>query len=587
VNGLTGALWRGARAAGPGAVWRLVLAALAAAVTEAAGVGLTATAVWLICRAAQQPPLAVLAVAIVLVRALAIGRGGFRYVERLIGHDTVLRVLAGLRGRLFDALVPLAPTGLTGLRRGDLVTNAVSDVDAVQDLLLRVAIPKFASVVVGATALIWAVKELPSAGIALGAGLVLAGFVVPALAASAQDGAGERLRAAKAELAATTVDLVEGVEDLLVNGAAERFAERNRAAARAVAALERRRARVQGRLEAASLLAQLLTTAAVGWLAIGGQQAGRLDSVMVAVLVLVTLTTLEVARPLRAAGEQLGTQLAAIRRLRAIFALSTPDEPAEPKPAPARPVSVVVEGLTLTYPEADRPALSGVDLTVPAGARVAVVGPSGSGKSTLLLAVARLARPDAGRISLSGTDIADLSGTDLRPGLVGALTQDARLFAGSVRSNLLLAKPDASTDELWAALDRAGAADWVRGTADGLDSLVGRDGDQVSGGERQRLTLAMALLSDPDVLLLDEPTESLDPETADTVLADAIRAAAGHTLLVVSHRLRGLEGMDTIVVLQDGRVTQCGAPADLVAVPGYYREQYLAEVAAPELLTTR
>ena len=572
------------RAAGPGRLARLALAALAGAVTEAAGVALTATAVWLICRAAQQPPLAALAVAIVLVRALAIGRGGFRYVERLIGHDTVLRVLAGLRGRLFDALVPLAPVGLPGLSRGDLVTNAVSDVDAVRDVLLRVAIPAFSVVVVGGVSVIWTLAVLPSAAVALAVGIVLAALVLPAVAAVRQGRDGERLRSAKADLAGIVVDLVEGMEDLVVNGAAERFAARNRAAAGAVARLERRGATAQGLLEAGSILVQLATTVAVGALAIG---AGRLDSVLVTVLVLVVLATLETARPLRAAGEQLGTRLAALRRLRAVCRQRVTDEPTEPRPAPARPVSVEVRGLTVRYPGADRPALSDVDLTVPARARVAIVGPSGSGKSTLLLALARLAQPESGRICLSGTDIATLSGPDLRPGLVGMLTQDARLFTGSVRANLLLARPDADAARLWSVLELAGAAGWLRSRAAGLDTLVGRDGERLSGGERQRLTLAMALLSDSDVLLLDEPTESLDPATADAVLADTIQAAAGRTLLVVSHRLRGLAGMDTIVVLRDGAVAQCGGHARLLAEPGYYREQYLAEAAAQALAGTR
>ncbi|HEX4223524.1 MAG TPA: thiol reductant ABC exporter subunit CydC, partial [Pseudonocardiaceae bacterium] len=282
-------------AVGPARLARLALAALAGAVTEAAGVTLTATAVWLICRAAQQPPLAALAVAVVAVRALAIGRGGFRYVERLVGHDTVLRVLAGLRGRLFDALVPLAPVGLPGLRRGDLVTNAVSDVDAVQDMLLRVAIPAFSVLVVGSASMTWALVVLPSAAVALAVGMIATGLVLPLAAAVRQGRDGERLRSAKAELATTVVDLVEGLEDLLVNGATERFAQRNRAAAGAVAKLERRGATTQGLLEAGSILVQLATTVVVGGLAIG---SGRLDSVMVTVLVLVALTTLETARPL-------------------------------------------------------------------------------------------------------------------------------------------------------------------------------------------------------------------------------------------------------------------------------------------------
>jgi ATP-binding cassette, subfamily C, bacterial CydC len=551
---------------------RLLLAALASVAYEASAVALTGVATWLICRAAEQPPLGALGVAVVLVRALAIARGCFRYVERLAGHDAVLTLMARLRGRFFDALVPLAPGGLAHHRRGDLLVRLASDVDAVQDLLLRLVLPTFAVSVVGGAGVAWFWTVLPAAGAALGTGLVVAGIGLPAAALLvSRTDAG--LSAAKAELASRTVDLVDGVEDLLLAGAHGEAARREQAAADVVAGLERRRARLRAALSGTAVLVQLGTCAAVGRAALRGD----IDPVMTAVLVLTALALMEETLALRAAAEQLGAVVLSVRRVRGVLVGRVADEPAQPARAPEGPVSVVLTDVCVVHPGAERPALSDVSLNVPAGARVALVGPSGSGKSTVLAVVLRFVRPRTGRVSVGGTDLNLLRGADLRPRLVGGLTQDAALFSGSIRSNLLLADPDADESRLWEVLTRVGAGNWVRGLPHGLDTMVGRQGDRLSGGERQRLSLAVALLSDPAILVLDEPVESLDPETADLVVTDMIAATSGRTVLMVSHRLHGLEEMDEIVVMRHGRVAQRGRHADLVRRPGYYRDAYEAE----------
>jgi thiol reductant ABC exporter CydC subunit len=562
---------------------RLAVAAVAGALYEACSVGLTATATWLICRAAQQPPLAALVVATVLVRALAIGRGAFRYAERLAGHDAVLTLMARLRGRFFEALVPLAPSGLTEFRRAELLARLASDVEAVEDLLIRAVLPAFAVFMVGGASVVWAFTLLPQAGLALALGLLVAGLVLPVGSALMMYRTGVRLSAAKEELAAGTVDLVEGVEDLLLNGAYEGASQQGWAVADAVVRIERIRAGWQAVLSAVGVLVQLGTCAAVGWFAL----TSRLDPVMVAVLVLASLAVLEVALPLHAAGERWGALVTSLRRVRTVLALRVADDPQEPVRAPETPTTVSLIDVSVIYPGAAAPSLSGVSLSVPAGARVALVGPSGSGKSTVLALVLRLVRPGTGRVELSGTDINALAGADLRPRLVAGLTQDAALFSGSIRSNLLLADSDATDARMWAVLARAGAEPWVRQLPDGLDTWIGRQGGRLSGGERQRLALAVALLSDPSVLVLDEPTESLDPAAADAVLADTVHATAGRTVLLVSHRLHGLEDLDKIVVLDGGRVVQCGAHKDLISQPGYYQERYRAEVggAASNLVT--
>jgi ABC-type transport system involved in cytochrome bd biosynthesis fused ATPase/permease subunit len=208
----------------------------------------------------------------------------------------------------------------------------------------------------------------------------------------------------------------------------------------------------------------------------------------------------------------------------------------------------------------------GVDLELPPGRRVAVIGASGAGKSTLLAAIARFVVPERGGILLGGADLGRVPEAELRRTVSGAL-QDAHVFHTSVRNNLLPARPGATDEQLHDALRRAGLLDWVLSLPERLETVVGSDGDRLSGGQRRRLVLARALLAAPPVLLLDEPTEGLDPATADAVLADVLAAGRGSSLVLVTHRTAGLEAMDEVLVMDGGRIVRRGAPRAVLGLP--------------------
>jgi ATP-binding cassette subfamily C protein CydCD len=258
-------------------------------------------------------------------------------------------------------------------------------------------------------------------------------------------------------------------------------------------------------------------------------------------------------------------------------------QPEQPRQAPASPFPVTVQGLAARHAGQDRDALAGLDLTLEEGRRVAVVGPSGSGKTTLAQVLLRFLDADAGSYTLAGVDAYALHGDDVRQ-LVGLCAQDAHLFDSSLRENLLLARKDATEDELRAALGRARLLDWAGGLPDGLDTLVGEHGARLSGGQRQRLALARALLADFPVLVLDEPAEHLDLPTADALTADLLAATEGRTTLLITHRLAGLEAVDEVIVLDQGRVVQRGTYAELVAVDGPLREMAEREAASESLV---
>ncbi|MEV4243189.1 thiol reductant ABC exporter subunit CydC [Streptosporangium canum] len=547
---------------------RMALAAAAGAAAELAGLGLIGSAAWLITRAAEQPPLAALSVAIVGVRAFATSKGVFRYGERLAGHDVALRAQATTRERLYQALIPAGPLNHRG---ADLLSRMVDDTDAAQDLLVRCLLPAVAALVTAVTTVVIALFLLPAAALVLLAGLAVAGVLIPAGTAAAARRWSARIAPARADLAARVADLVHGSADLAAYGAGDRALAACAEADARLAALERRQARGNAVATGLGMLAQGLTVLAIVLVA---QNSGA-GSVATAVLALTSLVSFEPVLPMAAAGERLTGVLAALRRLREVRA--TPPavtDPAAPVPVPDGPPTVEIDDLVVRHSADRSPALNGVSLTLTPGRRVALVGPSGAGKSTLLSALMRLVEPESGTIRLSGVEIGRLSADDARRVMTG-LTQDPYVFQASLRDNLRLAGPEAGEDALAEAVRRARLERWVERT--GWDTVLGEDGRTVSGGQLQRLALARALLNDPPVLLLDEPAEALDEETADALMADLLDATHGHTTLLVTHRLRGLEQVDEIVVLENGSVIQRGTHGELVDTPGYYRDLWRSE----------
>ncbi|QXE35863.1 thiol reductant ABC exporter subunit CydD [Streptomyces sp. GMY02] len=558
---------------------RFVLALLLGSCALGSAVGLMAVSGWLISRASEQPPVLYLMVAVTATRAFGIGRAVFRYAERVVSHDAVLRTLADLRVAVYRRLERIAPAGLGGTRRGDLLSRLVADVDELQDYWLRWLLPAGTALLVAAGTVGFTAWLLPEAGAVLAAGLLVAGVGVPLVSAACARRAEHRLAPARGALATRVADLLRGTAELTVAGALRSRLRQVREADGTLTAIAARGASAQALGGGLSALACGLTVAAAALVGVAAVRAGRLDGVELAVVVLTPLAAFEAVTGLPLAVRHRRRAVRSAERVCEVLDAPVPvQEPERPAPAPVSPFPLEVRGLSARYAGQRRDALSGLDLTLTAGKRVAVVGPSGSGKTTLAHVLLRFLDAREGDCRLGGTDLGSLDGDTVRR-FIGLCAQDAHLFDSSVRENLRLARTDATEDELREALRRARLLDWADSLPAGLDTLVGEHGARLSGGQRQRLALARALLADFPVLILDEPAEHLDLATADALTADLLEVTEGRTTLLITHRLRGLDAVDEVIVLDGGRAVQRGTYAELAAGEGPLRRMLERERA--------
>ncbi len=541
---------------------RFAPALLAGFGTAASAVALLAASAWLIARAAEQPLVMYLSVAVVGVRAFALSRGVFRYLERLSGHDAALHQLAGVRADLVRDLVPLAPDGLGRAQRGGLLSSVVDDVEELQNLPLRVVLPLVTAVTTALAAVVF------TAFVSWPAALAMLGCLAAAFAVAVAVGwaAGSRAERAIAPLRAAVADavhdLVTNLDVLTAYGAVDAARDRVRGADAALRRAVVRRGGAQGLTSGAvSVLAGVASLAALV-VAAPAVTGGALSGPGLAVVVLLPMAVFEVFGPVPLALASWRQVRAAAERIDAAVPERIPeglprDEPAATGEAPALGAGLELLGVGAHWPsrsdaDGDAGRLDDVDLRVGPGERVLVTGPSGAGKTTLAHVLVRFL-DFSGSFRIGGVDAREISGDDLRR-TIGLIEQSPYLFDESVRQNLLFARDTATDADLWAVLSRVGLAEWARERG-GLDARVGDRGGLVSGGQAQRLALARALLRGFPVLVLDEPTAGVDPAASDALLTDLLGAVGREQAVVLVSHVEVPPGLvDREVHLEGGRI---------------------------------
>jgi ATP-binding cassette, subfamily C, bacterial CydC len=480
-----------------------------------------------------------------VLRGLGVARVVLRYSERLVTHAAMFRALADLRVWLFRRLAANSAGGLGFRQAGDVLSRLVNDVQALDGVYIRILVPLAGAVVLLPVAMILIAPRAPLLAGAIGVLFVLAAFVLPWRAALAAADAGTRLSTSMGRLRIAVLDTMTGWREVRAFGAEGRM----------LAAVQAREAEVLGAQytiasHTALAGAGAFLCAQAALFAVLCAAGSRPVAAMVGAFLV--LAVFEVIGGLPRAGAYLGHAAAAAHRVLEAADAPVP-VPDPPTPAPASAGSRLgFDGVHFRW-RPDLPTVfDGLTMDIPPGSRVGVLGPSGSGKSTLAALALKIAAPQSGTVRLGRVDIATLAAADVRS-RIGWLSQTTHLFDDTIRNNLCLARPDAEDAALWGALDAARIGELVRALPDGLDTWVGEGGARFSGGQGRRLALARALLSPAPILILDEPCAGLDSETERAFLSTLNEVAEGRTVILIAHRLMGVEKLDRIYRLSGGR----------------------------------
>ena len=552
----------------------MLLSALVGFLTIGSSVGLMMTSAYIIAKAALHPSIAELQLAIVGVRFFGIFRGVFRYVERLVSHDTTFKLLAHLRVWFYRALEPLAPARLQQFRSGDIHHRILSDIQNLEHFFVRVLLPPVVAVFILILGwLIYGSFHWHLAAIISG-GFLTAGVLLPLGIYRMTTTLGKELTTLQLRLNALTTDALSGLEELLLFNALNTAHQDFQHLHQRYLQLQQRMANITGLQEGMLHAIQSITILLVFLFTAPLIATGRMDGVYLAMLVIGVIALFEAVTPLPAAFQH---YTAAKQSASHLFAI-VDTQPIVPETGfqveiTHSPPEVRIHLPAFTYPDSTRPALQDFSLTLPPGKRVAIVGETGAGKSTVFNLLLRFWPYQTGSIQLNGTELSTIHPERARE-VFSTITQSTILLTGTIRDNLLLARPHASEEELWSALEAAQLAGFVRQLPGGLDAEVGTEGWQFSGGERQRLALARALLKNAPIFLLDEPTANLDAATEQAVIQAILQATQEKSLLLITHRLVGMDAMDEILVLKNGRTVEQGTHTALLQRDGYYARLY-------------
>ncbi|AUO65044.1 cysteine/glutathione ABC transporter ATP-binding protein/permease CydC [Citrobacter freundii complex sp. CFNIH2] len=551
--------------------WMLTLGIVLAIITLLASIGLLTLSGWFLSASAVAGFAGIYSFNYMLpaagVRGAAITRTAGRYFERLVSHDATFRVLQHLRIHTFSKLLPLSPAGLARYRQGELLNRIVADVDTLDHLYLRVISPLVGAFVVIMVVTIGLSVLDVTLACTLGGVMLLTLFIMPPVFYRAGKTTGQNLTHLRGQYRQQLTAWLQGQAELTIFGASDRYRAQMEATELQWHEAQRRQSELTALSQALMLLIGAVAILLMLWMAAGGVGGNAQPGALIALFVFCALAAFEALAPVTGAFQHLGQVIASAMRITELteqkpevtFPTDISDVPVQ--------VTLTLHDVSFSYPEQAQKALDSLSLQVNPGEHIAILGRTGCGKSTLLQLLTRAWDPQQGEILLNGRPIATLNEATLRK-TISVVPQRVHLFSATLRDNLLLAAPDASDEQLADTLRRVGLEKLLDDA--GLNSWLGEGGRQLSGGELRRLAIARALLHDAPLMLLDEPTEGLDATTESQMLELLAEVMRDKTLLMVTHRLRGLARFDQIIVMDNGQIIEQGNHADLLAQQGRY-----------------
>ena len=507
------------------------------------------------------------------VRLFAFLRTAARYGERVLSHDATFRILESLRSWFYRHIEPLAPARLMQFRSGDLLHRIVEDIDALDNLYLRVLSP---TLVAGCFALLllgflWIFD--PQIAVAVVALLAVAGIGVSMAAYRAGSRTGQHLARIRSDLRTQLVESLQGMAELLVyEGHRADLSEIRRIDAQLIRE-QKAMSRITGLSSACVSLCSGLAVVCVLYIGVDRVHAGAMNGAILALVALAVLAALEAVSPLPVAFQYLGRTRESARRLVEIVDSVPAVEFRNTEATPLQHPDLQFESVAFRYAEDGPPVLSNFSTIIPHGSRIALLGQTGSGKSTVMHLLVRFWDPVRGKIRINDRNLRDYSESDLH-GLFTVVSQQPHMFGNTLRENLRLARRDASDRDIQEALDRARLLEFVESLPDGLDTWIGEAGKMISGGQARRLAIARAALQNHPVWLLDEPTEGLDLKTERRVMGNIDSVTVGKTVILATHRLVDMDRMDRILLLESGKIVEEGTHEELMAGPTRYAAMY-------------
>lgn len=551
--------------------WLLSLGVILAIVTLLASIGLLTLSGWFLSASAVVGFAGAYSFNYMLpaagVRGAAIIRTAGRYFERLVSHDATFRVLQHLRVFTFSKLLPLSPAGLARFRQGELLNRMVADVDTLDHLYLRVISPLIGALVVILVVTIGLSILDVSLALTLGGIMLATLLLLPPLFYRAGKPTGEQLTTLRGQYRQQLTGWLQGQAELTIFNASERYRKQMEQTELSWHDAQRRQSELTALSQALMLLIGGAAVIAMLWLAAGGVGDNLQPGALIALFVFCALAAFEALAPVTGAFQHLGQVIASALRVSQIIEqqpeVSFPTQTGSVPPQ----VALTLSQVSFTYPGQPQPALENLSLHINAGEHIAILGRTGCGKSTLLQLLTRAWDPQQGTVQLNEMALNSIDEPTLRRTMT-LVPQRVHLFSATLRDNLLLAKPDASDEALSDVLRRTGLEKLLEDS--GLNSWLGEGGRQLSGGELRRLGIARALLHDAPLMMLDEPTEGLDATTESQILELLADVMRDKTLLMVTHRLRGLARFNQIIVMDNGQIIEQGNHAELLAKQGRY-----------------